>query len=127
MISKCEELGIDLSDEPLITGEDHDSIAQNLQRQSTEELSGEALLKTIKVPANLANLSSRLPKSNYQRSRREEVELVSISQSKMNNSQNQHQFDPPMTNRLPLSKRDSSDDGVDTIISIAKGSDKPRP
>lgn len=81
MISKCEEFGIDLSDEPLITGEDHDSTAQNLQRQSTEELSGEALLKTIKVPANLANLSSRLPKSNYQRSRREEVELVSISQS----------------------------------------------
>ena len=114
-----------MSDEPLITGEDHESIAQNLQRQSTDELSGEALLKTIKVPANLANLSSRLPKSNYQRSRREEVELVSISQNKMNNSSNQHQFDQPMTNRPPLSKRDSSDDG--TIISIAKGSDKPRP
>ena len=37
------------------------SPAANLE----DELQGEALLKTIKVPANLANLSSRLPKSNY--------------------------------------------------------------
>ena len=33
------------------------------------DLVGEDLLKTIKVPANLANLSSRLPKSNYEKTR----------------------------------------------------------
>jgi len=43
-----------------------------------EELCGEALLKTIKVPANLANLSSRLPKSNYQRTRGEDISLASL-------------------------------------------------
>lgn len=46
------------------------NVGQNNSRTSPptnleEELQGEALLKTIKVPANLANLSSRLPKSNY--------------------------------------------------------------
>ena len=44
-----------------------------------EELCGDALLKTIKVPANLANLSSRLPKSNYQRARASEISLQTIN------------------------------------------------
>jgi len=43
-----------------------------------DELQGEALLKTIKVPANLANLSSRLPKSNYQKTRGDEISLASL-------------------------------------------------
>ena len=43
-----------------------------------EELHGESLLKTIKVPANLANLSSRLPKSNYEKSREDVISLASL-------------------------------------------------
>lgn len=41
-----------------------------------DSLTGEALLKTIKVPANLANLSSRLPKSNYQKERDNSLALI---------------------------------------------------
>lgn len=37
--------------------------------RDADSLAGADLLKTIKVPANLANLSSRLPKSNYQKTR----------------------------------------------------------
>ena len=43
--------------------------AQTEPPKSITELEGEDLLKTIKVPANLANLSSRLPKSNYEKTR----------------------------------------------------------
>ena len=43
-----------------------------------EELSGEALLKTIKVPANLANLSSRLPRSNYEKTRSDDISLANL-------------------------------------------------
>ena len=33
-------------------------------------------MKTIKVPANLANLSSRLPKSNYEKTRGSEHNIL---------------------------------------------------
>ena len=40
-------------------------------------MTGETLLKTIKVPTNLANLSSRLPKSNYVKTRASEGNILS--------------------------------------------------
>ena len=40
-------------------------------------MTGETLLKTIKVPTNLANLSSRLPKSNYVKTRASEANILS--------------------------------------------------
>ena len=42
------------------------------QKAIEDELKGETLLKTIKVPTNLANLSSRLPRSNYEKTRHSE-------------------------------------------------------
>ena len=39
------------------------------QNETLQNIDGGDLLKTIKVPANLANLSSRLPKSNYEKTR----------------------------------------------------------
>ena len=43
--------------------------------EKLEQLNGEALLKTIKVPMNLANLSHRLPKANYATLQSDEVSL----------------------------------------------------
>lgn len=43
---------------------------------SVDELQGETLLKTIKVPTNLANLSSRLPRSNYEKTRHSEHSVL---------------------------------------------------
>ena len=54
----------------------------SINNGGVEELQGEALLKTIKVPTNLANLSSRLPKSNYQRTRSDEISLASLAVTK---------------------------------------------
>jgi len=73
---KCNELRITLDDE-------HPRSSAMVSDNRTDimlvdDLHGEALLKTIKVPANLANLSSRLPKSNYQRTRAEDITLSSI-------------------------------------------------
>ena len=45
-------------------------------RFNPDELTGETLLKTIKVPTNLANLSSRLPKSNYEKTRGSEHSVL---------------------------------------------------
>ena len=62
---KCEEFAIDLNDEPVAVYDSNNNLINSPKEQILEELVGDALLKTIKVPANLANLSSRLPKSNY--------------------------------------------------------------
>jgi len=45
-------------------------------QQRIEDMTGETLLKTIKVPTNLANLSSRLPKSNYVKTRASEANIL---------------------------------------------------
>ena len=105
-----------------------------------EELVGDALLKTIKVPANLANLSSRLPRSNYQKSRKDDVvELVSITNQ--NNGYSSNLFDQPaLSNRSPPQKKKknnkattnqttSSDDGTEPSIvpKLAQQLEKPRP
>ena len=45
----------------------------------------ELLLKTIKVPSNLANLSTRLPKSNYERSREAKLFKGATAQARPGN------------------------------------------
>ena len=66
VINKAADIGISVDD----SGSPPEPVSRGGNRQETlpepmENLAGESLLKTIKVPANLANLSIRLPKSNY--------------------------------------------------------------
>ena len=66
---KAQELNINLDVAVTSAGySKFDSQTEPTYNQANE-LAGEDLLKTIKVPANLANLSSRLPKSNYEKTR----------------------------------------------------------
>ena len=85
--NKCEELGISTIEEHITAGngspgefrtQSQTGSQGHYSTNALDELQGDALLKTIKVPANLANLSSRLPKSNYQRTRGDEISLASI-------------------------------------------------
>ena len=66
---KANELNLNLdTNVPLSNYNKFDAQTEPTLKETTE-LAGEDLLKTIKVPANLANLSSRLPKSNYEKTR----------------------------------------------------------
>ena len=71
VVNKSNEFSIEMSNSSPIQMSNHKNsdLRTDPGRQDIDSLAGADLLKTIKVPANLANLSSRLPKSNYQKSR----------------------------------------------------------
>ena len=71
VINKSNEYSIEMvTSSPIqMSNNKNSDLRTDPGRHDIDSLAGADLLKTIKVPANLANLSSRLPKSNYQKSR----------------------------------------------------------
>lgn len=71
VINKSNEFSIEMkTSSPIqMSNAKNSDLRTDPGRNDIDSLAGADLLKTIKVPANLANLSSRLPKSNYQKSR----------------------------------------------------------
>ena len=102
MKAKAKELGIPLDGNGTASAANkYDSQTEPPQGQDLNGLIGEDLLKTIKVPANLANLSSRLPKSNYEKTRaqaqnslttvKRRADLTKTSQNRQAQSLNEDQ------------------------------------
>ena len=71
MANKAKEYAIDINYETpkQYLGSKLSDLKTDPGTRELDSLAGADLLKTIKVPANLANLSGRLPKSNYQKTR----------------------------------------------------------
>lgn len=87
--SKSESLNISLDDG--FNPNSYEAQANKLAaRAKTSDQTSEhnLLLKTIVVPRDLANLSTRLPKSNYERSREHRIKRTATDATKVISSRN---------------------------------------